>query len=143
MAPDYWRTYFKPAVARRSSSCAHAHGLPVIYHGCGNVQRASSRTSSRSAWTRYNPLEAKAGLDVVDLRRRYGHRLAFCGNSDIRVWETRRPEPNPPRGAAQAQRRQGRRLHLPVRPLRLQLIVKLVRQYGQYPIDLGEFDEPV
>ena len=27
-------------------------------------------------------------MDVVDLRRRYGHQLGFCGNSDIQVWET-------------------------------------------------------
>jgi len=36
----------------------------------------------------YNPLEAKAGLDVVDLRRRFGHRLGFCGNGDLTVWES-------------------------------------------------------
>ena len=34
----------------------------------------------------YNPLEAKAGLDVVDLRRRYGHRMGFCGNMDVLAW---------------------------------------------------------
>ena len=27
-------------------------------------------------------------MDVLDLRRRYGHRIGFCGNSDIQVWET-------------------------------------------------------
>lgn len=29
-----------------------------------------------------NPLEAKAGMDVVELRKRYGSRLAFYGNID-------------------------------------------------------------
>jgi hypothetical protein len=36
----------------------------------------------------YNPLEAKAGLDAVELRRRYGHKLGMCGNSNIQIWET-------------------------------------------------------
>ena len=27
-------------------------------------------------------------LDAVELRRQYGHRIGFCGNSDIQVWET-------------------------------------------------------
>lgn len=36
----------------------------------------------------YNPLEAKAGMDVLDLRQTYGHGIAFCGNSDMQVWET-------------------------------------------------------
>jgi uroporphyrinogen decarboxylase len=29
-----------------------------------------------------NPLEAKAGMDVLELRERYGRRLAFYGNID-------------------------------------------------------------
>ncbi|NQT54118.1 hypothetical protein HQ576_18830, partial [bacterium] len=29
-----------------------------------------------------NPLEAKAGMDVVELRQRYGRSLAFYGNID-------------------------------------------------------------
>ena len=35
-----------------------------------------------------NPLEVKANMDVLDLRRRFGHRMGFCGNSNIQVWET-------------------------------------------------------
>ena len=27
-------------------------------------------------------------MDVVELRRQYGHRMGFCGNSNIQVWET-------------------------------------------------------
>jgi len=34
----------------------------------------------------YNPLEAKSGLDVVELRRKYGHRMGFCGNIDALAW---------------------------------------------------------
>ena len=104
---------------RRWSQRAHAHGLPVIYHGCGNV-KAIFPDYIEMGIDAYNPLEAKAGMDVVELRRQYGHRIGFCGNSDIQVWESGDRAGDPPRGAAQAQRRQGRRLHLPVRPLRQQ-----------------------
>ena len=82
--------------------------------------RRSSRTSSRSASTPTTRWRPRPAWTCVDLRRRYGHRIAFCGNSDIRVWETRRPRGHPPRSPPQAQRRPGRRLHLPVRPLRHQ-----------------------
>ncbi|MBT4484420.1 MAG: hypothetical protein HOC71_12175, partial [Candidatus Latescibacteria bacterium] len=37
-SPDYWRKYFKPGVKAIIDVC-HEHGLPVIYHGCGNVMR--------------------------------------------------------------------------------------------------------
>ena len=63
------------------------HGLPVIYHGCGNV-KAIFADYIEMGIDAYNPLEAKAGMDVVELRRQYGHRIGFCGNSDIQVWES-------------------------------------------------------
>jgi hypothetical protein len=40
----------------------------------------------------YNPLEAKAGLDVVKLKERYAGKLAFVGNVDVRVLEKGDPE---------------------------------------------------
>lgn len=85
MSPRYWRQYFKPWVARMTES-AHSRGLPVIYHGCGNV-RAIFPDFIEMGVDAYNPLEVKAGMDVTELRSQYGHQIAFCGNSDIRVWE--------------------------------------------------------
>jgi uroporphyrinogen-III decarboxylase len=40
----------------------------------------------------YNPLEAKAGLDVVELKKQYAGRLAFCGNVDVQVLERGNPD---------------------------------------------------
>ena len=86
MSPQYWREHFKPWVAQMVQ-LAHAHGLPVIYHGCGNV-KAIFPEFIEMGIEAYNPLEAKAGMDVVELRRRYGQAIGFCGNSNIQVWET-------------------------------------------------------
>jgi len=41
-SPDYWRAWFKPGVKAIVDVC-HEHGLPVIYHGCGNVNRRCSQ----------------------------------------------------------------------------------------------------
>jgi len=147
MAPRYWRQYFKPWVAQMTA-LAHAHGLPVIYHGCGNV-KAILADFIELGIDAYNPLEAKAGLDVVELRRQHGHRIAFCGNSDIQVWES---------GDRDAIRREVlRKLNAAkgggyifqsdhsvtssVSGPTYDSIVKLVRQHGRYPLRLGEFDE--
>lgn len=83
-SPDYWRKHFKPGVKAIVDLC-HKHGIPVIYHGCGNVQRIFEDYIEIGVDS-YNPLEAKAGLDVVALRRKYGHRIGFCGNMDVTVW---------------------------------------------------------
>ena len=149
MSPAYWREYFKPWVARMVE-LAHAHGLPVIYHGCGNVQ-AIFPDYIEVGLEALNPLEVKAGMDAVDLRRRYGHRMGFCGNSDIQVWET---------GDRDAIRREVLRklnaakgggfifqsdhsVSSSVSGPTYDYIVQLVRQYGTYPLELGEFDEDV
>ena len=50
----------------------HSHDLPVIYHGCGNVNKIFADFVEIGV-DAYNPLEAKAGMDVIDLRRRFGH----------------------------------------------------------------------
>jgi uroporphyrinogen decarboxylase len=148
MSPAYWREHFKPWVARMTGA-AHAHGLPVIYHGCGNVQ-AILEDYIEMGIDAYNPLEAKAGLDAVKLRQRYGHRLGLCGNSDITVWES---------GDRDAVRREVLRklnaargggyifqsdhsVSSAVSGHTYDYIVRLVREHGQYPLRLAEFDEP-
>ena len=83
-SPDYWRTYFKPTVARLIDLC-HSRGLPIIYHGCGNVKKILPDYAEMGL-DAYNPLESKAGLDVVELRRQFGHKLGFCGNGSIPLW---------------------------------------------------------
>jgi hypothetical protein len=149
MSPAYWRAYFKPWVARMAEA-AHAAGLPVIYHGCGNV-KAIFQDFIDLKIEAYNPLEAKAGMDVVELRRQYGHGIGFCGNSDIQVWES---------GDREAIRREVLRklnaakgggfifqsdhsVSSAVSGHAYDFIVKLVREYGNYPLRLGEFDESV
>lgn len=146
-SPAYWRRYFKPWVAQIVAA-AHAAGLPVIYHGCGNVH-AIFADYIETGIDAYNPLEVKAGMDALDLRRTYGHRMAFCGNSDVQVWE---------RGDRAAIRREVlRKLNAAkggglifqsdhsvtsgVSGQTYDYIVKLVREHGRYPLRLEECDE--
>ena len=149
MSPTYWRQYFKPWVAQITAH-AHASGLPVIYHGCGNV-KAIFPDYIEMGVDAYNPLEAKAGMDVVELRRQYGHQIGFCGNSDIQVWES---------GDRDAIRREVLRklsaaqgggfifqsdhsVSSAVSGHTYDYIVGIVREYGVYPLQLGEFGVPL
>jgi uroporphyrinogen decarboxylase len=148
MSPRYWREYFKPWVAQMAAA-AHTAGLPVIYHGCGNV-KAIFPDYIEMGIDAYNPLEAKAGMDVVELRRQYGHAIGFCGNSNVQVWET---------GDRDAIRREVLRklnaakaggyifqsdhsVSSSVSGQTYDYIVKLVREFGAYPIRLPvEFED--
>ncbi len=84
-----WRELFKPHVAKLIELC-HSHDLPVVYHGCGNA-RDIFDDMVEIGLDAYNPVEAKAGLDVVALKKTYAGKLAFVGNIDVRALETNDP----------------------------------------------------
>ncbi len=147
-SPDYWRKHFKPGVKAMIELC-HRHGLPVIYHGCGNVKRIFE-DFIEIGLDAYNPLEAKAGLDVVELRRAYGHRIGFCGNMDVLAWAQAPPEElerivrtklNAARGGGYIFQ-SDHSVPSNVSGERYDTVVKLVRRYGRYPLELGEYALP-
>jgi uroporphyrinogen decarboxylase len=147
-SPDFWRAHFKPIVAEQIRIC-HEAGLPVIYHGCGNAT-ALYPDFIELGLDAYNPLEAKAKLDVVDLRRRFGHSMGFCGNMDVLAWA------NAPLSEVRAQVL--RKLNAAkgggyifqsdhsvpsnISAERYEYVINLVRRHGTYPLELEEFDLP-
>ena len=149
MHPDFWREHYKPWV-KAIADHARSKGLMVIYHGCGNVH-AVIRDFAEMGIDAYNPLEVKAGMDAVDLRRKMGHTLGFCGNSDIQIWgkgniaairgEVLR-KLNAAKGGGYIFQ-SDHSVASDVSGLTYDYIVKLVREYGKYPLKLGEFDETV
>lgn len=84
--PEYWRTYFKPWVKAMIDEC-HKHNLPVIYHGCGNVELIFDDFVEMGL-DAYNPLEVKAKMNAVELKQKYDDKIGYCGNNDIQLWET-------------------------------------------------------
>ena len=147
--PDYWREYFKPWVKEMIELC-HKHNLPVIYHGCGNVDLIFEDFIEIGV-DAYNPLEVKAGMDVVKLKKKYGNKIGYCGNSNIQVWETGdreliRKEVLRKLNAAKGGGfifQSDHSVSSEVSGHTYDYIVKLVREYGKYPLKLGSFDEEI
>ncbi len=145
-SPDYWRAVYKPQLARLCD-VAHAHGLKTIYHGCGNASTIFDDLIDAGV-DAYNPLEAKAGLDVVDLKRKYGARWSFNGNIDVRVLATNdktqiRREILTKLNAAKGGGYILQSDHsMPdnVDPESYDYVIQLLREYGEYPLNLGECD---
>jgi uroporphyrinogen decarboxylase len=148
-SPKYWREVYKPQV-KRIVDVARVAGLKTVYHGCGNANVIYPDLIEIGV-DAYNPLEAKAELDVLALKRQYGGRWAFDGNIDVRVLATN--------DRAQVRREVLRKLNaaqgggyilqsdhsIPdnVAPATYDYVVQLAREYGQYPLRLGEFEEEV
>ncbi len=148
-SPATWRRLFKPIVQSLTDVC-HAAGLPVMYHGCGNARRIFGDFIDVGI-DAYNPLEAKAGLDVVDLRREYGHDIfAFCGNMDVIEWAHRTPDELKPIVLRKLNAARGggfifasdHSVPSNVSGQNYDAVVKLVREYGSYPLDLGAYELP-
>ena len=145
-SPDFWRAYYKPQLTR---ICAVAHdaGLKTIYHGCGNAS-AVFDDMIEAGVDAYNPMEAKAGLNVVDLKRTYGKRWSFNGNIDVRVLATNDPDQirrevltklNAAKGGGYIVQ-SDHSVPDDVAASSYDLVVRLVREFGKYPLQLGEFD---
>ncbi len=137
-----WRELLMPHVRALIDLC-HEHGLMTIYHGCGDA-RDIFDDLVRIGLDGYNPLEAKAGLDVVQLKQQYGGRLAFVGNLDVRVLEKGDPEAirREVRYKLQAARGGGwifqsdHSISSNVTPESYELAIRTLRKLGTYPLKL-------
>ncbi|MCF7927833.1 MAG: uroporphyrinogen decarboxylase family protein [Spirochaetales bacterium] len=147
-SPEYWRKYFKPVVADIVDVC-HSNNIPVIYHGCGDSREIFSDMIDLGI-DGYNPLEAKSGLDVIELRREYDHKIALCGNMDVMEWadlpmdqlkNTVLRKLNAAKGGGMIFM-SDHSVPNSVSGERFDYVMKLVREYGNYPLDLGEHDIP-
>jgi uroporphyrinogen decarboxylase len=135
-----WRRMFRPHVKALIDLC-HRNGLMVIYHGCGD---ASSILGDmvEIGLDAYNPLEAKAGLDVVQLKSEYAGSLAFCGNVDVRVLEDGSPGAIREEVLYKLQAARGggwvfqsdHSITSAVAPESYALAVSTLREYGSYPL---------
>jgi uroporphyrinogen decarboxylase len=147
-SPSFWRSVFKPGVKAIIETC-HANNLPVIYHGCGNVKRILP-DFIEIGLDAYNPLEAKAGLDVVELRRQYGHSLAFCGNMNVIDWAGKSPEELRPIVLTKLNAARGggyifqsdHSIPSNISGQNYDYVVRLVQEAGRYPLQLDGFDLP-
>ncbi len=81
-SPDTWRAIFKPFLA---SLCRELRSMKpdvkIVYHNCGNASAVFDDLIECGV-DALQPLEVKAGLDVVRLKERYGTKVAFVGNMD-------------------------------------------------------------
>jgi uroporphyrinogen decarboxylase len=81
-APRLYRELLQP-VHRMILEPFKRRGLPCILHSCGNVSELIPDLIA-AGWTCLQPLEVKAGMDLVALKKQYGDRLAFMGGIDVR-----------------------------------------------------------
>jgi len=86
-------TFFSPAMYRellqpyhkKAVDWAHNHGIVAQLHSCGNVMTLIPDILATGV-DALNPLEVKAGMDALKLKREYGDRLVLRGGINAVNW---------------------------------------------------------
>ncbi len=143
-SPEVWREHFKPIVKRVIDLC-HKNDLMVIYHGCGDARRIYE-DFIEIGLDGYNPVEVKAHLDIVEMKKQFGERLAFVGNFDVRELESGDKNRIKKQALYKLQSAVGggwicqsdHSVSSDVDPDSYAYMVEILREYGKYPLDLAK-----
>ncbi len=84
---DMYRELLKP-VHKRAVDWAHEKGIYAHLHSCGNIMPRIGDLMEIGI-DALNPLEVKAGMDPLKLKREYGDRLTLHGGINAVLWNDR------------------------------------------------------
>jgi uroporphyrinogen decarboxylase len=86
MSPAMYRQMLYPA-HKKLFDLAHSRKLPVVLH-CDGYVEALIPSLIEAGIDCLQPLEAKAGMDLVKLKKRFGDQIALIGGMDVRTLES-------------------------------------------------------
>ena len=82
-SPRHFEEQLRPTF-QRLFDYFRGEGMPVILHSCGCV-RDLIPYFIEDGLTCLQPLEVKAGMDLIELKRDFGDEMAFMGGIDVRA----------------------------------------------------------
>lgn len=82
MSPTMYREILLPA-HKRLFDFAHSKGLPVVLH-CDGLIMSLIPSLIEAGIDCLQPLEIKAGMDLVKVKKAFGDRIALIGGMDVR-----------------------------------------------------------
>lgn len=83
-SPQMYRDLIKP-YHTRAVKWAHNHGIYARLHSCGNIMSLVPDIIETGV-DALNPLEVKAGMDAIALKREFGDRLVLHGGINAAQW---------------------------------------------------------
>lgn len=79
-----YREILKPA-QKRAIAWAHAKGIYAHLHSCGNINQLLPELADIGL-DALNPLEVKAGMDPIMIKKTYGDKLVLHGGLNAMLW---------------------------------------------------------
>jgi uroporphyrinogen decarboxylase len=143
MSPAHFRQFILPYL-KRSIDAAHEMGVPFIKHTDGNIWSILDMMVEAGI-DGIDPIEPLAGMDIGEVKARYGDRIAVIGNVDCSIVLTQgtREEVEEAVKETIAKASPGgghilassNSIHPAVKPENYVAMVEAARKYGNYPID--------
>jgi uroporphyrinogen decarboxylase len=143
MSPQHFRQFVLPYL-KRSIDAAHDEGVPFIKHTDGNIW-AILDDLVQAGIDALDPIEPAAGMDIGEVKAKYGDRIAVIGNVDCSFVLNRgtveEVEEAVKETIAKASPGGGHILassnsiHPAVKPENYKAMVEAARKFGRYPID--------
>ncbi len=144
VSPTVFRRFFLPGI-KRVVQAVHEEGALCVKHSDGNIWPLMDGFVE-AGFDGINPIEPVAGMDLAEVKRRYGDRLSIIGNVDCGyilshaslaevVADVKRclRDGAPGGGFVLSS---SNSLHSSVRPQNYLAMVEAGKRYGAYPLDM-------
>ncbi len=143
MSPRHFREFALPYL-QKAVDIAHKHGLPFIKHTDGNLWKILDMIVDTGI-DGLHPNEPLAGMDIGQVKAKYGHRIAVAGNVDCSLLLPLGTEEDVIEAVKETIAKasvggghilaSSNSIHPAVKPENYRAMVTAAREYGRYPLD--------
>ncbi|MBM4080784.1 MAG: hypothetical protein FJ278_13855, partial [Planctomycetes bacterium] len=143
MSPRHFREFVLPYL-KRSIDATHRKGVPYIKHTDGYIWPILDMMVDAGI-DALDPIEPIAGMDIGEVKRRYGDRMAVVGNVDCTHILTRATTAQVEEAVKETLAKaavggghvlaSSNSIHPAVKPENYKAMVAAARRWGQYPLD--------
>ena len=144
MSPRHFREFFLPGL-KRIVSAVHEEGAFCVKHSDGNIWPLIDMFLE-AGFDGLNPLEPLAGMDLAEVKRRYGDRACLVGNIDCGYVLSQAPLSEVVETVKRAIHDAGpgggymvsssNSIHSSVKPENYRVMVETAHCFGVYPLDM-------
>ena len=145
MSPAQFREFVLPCFVKAMNT-VHAAGGYAIKHSDGNLWPILDMLVDTGV-NAINPIQPDAGMDIGEVKQKYGHRVCLFGNIDCGYTLSEAPVEQVIQEVKDAIRKAGpgggyimassNSLHSSVKPENYRALVETTRTYGRYPLDMA------
>jgi len=145
MSPEHFREFVLPYFKKMIATCKEG-GVYAIKHCDGNVWSLMDMTVDAGI-DAFNPIEPAAGMNMADMKRKYGDRICLMGNIDCGHSLSHAPVAQVVGEVKHAIRDGGvggglvvmssNSIHSSVRPENFKAMIETVQEFGRYPLDMA------